>query len=86
MDNHAKYIMLKTHEGTKVPIVFSPTLVHKHVANRLLPFGTPASAGFVDFNGGIVSCFGRSETLKLDAQADDVRIITSHFGLRLMRA
>lgn len=79
-----KYIMFEvTKDKIKIPVIFPDTLVHRHVGGALKKllidqFGecSVASAGTV--NGlNVISVSGMSETLKVQANPDDVRQINN---------
>jgi hypothetical protein len=58
-------------------------LWHAHMArltNSRLP-GKVISAGFVDLQGGIVNCRGRSESLNLGPLPDDNEAMAKQLGL-----
>lgn len=77
----------------KIPVIFPNTLVHSMVAEAIKPMlrasfrGTSveaSSAGDVHFSMTDVMCGGKSETLGLDSNAVDAKIIAWNdytFGL-----
>ena len=89
-----KYICFETTLGgekQKIPIIFPKQLVHALVAEALIPCLIkhgyqiePVSAGEVNIFGTEVTCYGKSETLKLHSDPRDAAIIHNHdycFGL-----
>lgn len=76
-----KYIMLN--DGLHdIPIIFPDRLVHESVASSLLQHEEHknlkvVSAGSVDI-GLDCSCYGKSETLKLESRPEDGRVISMY--------
>lgn len=66
-----KYVVVKQ-GGLRLPIMFDPILRHSHVARNFAH--QVVSAGFVRIyhhkEGVSVSCYGRSESLNVDSQAE----------------
>lgn len=53
---------------------------HKHMADFVGRDGI-VSAGFVEFDKGIPSCCGRSESLRMSSQEEDTTILRKQMGL-----
>ncbi len=58
-------------------------LWHSHVANLTLQErqGEILSAGFATLAGGVVECWGRSESLKIGCRPDDSAALAAQLGL-----
>ncbi len=69
----------------KIPVVFPKELAHSNVADRLMlmpefiDVGPTriVSAGFIQISFNGISCYGSSESLKLDSNKEDSLIIAS---------
>lgn len=70
---NAKYIVFKTKQGHKTPLVFSVLLQHSNVAKamKLLDL-EPLSAGFCYLDDdGKYDCYGTSTSLQLKSDPED---------------
>jgi hypothetical protein len=75
-----KYIIFEDGEGIETPILFSPQVNHKSVAEAMhLQIGLVAtSAGMVNLGNGKMKCHGKSTTLNMTPGIDDELIIESY--------
>ena len=74
-----KYVVLQEHKFEHI-IAFSKCLNHNDVAAKMNM--KPISAGFVDFSGDELRCYGRSETLNMKSRPDaDALLILNEFFL-----
>ena len=78
MSDDWKYIKFKD----KTVVVFPPHISHDDI--RIRGCGEPVNAGFVSFGVGEdgktgFGCYGRSETLKLESDSNDEKIINKIF-------
>ena len=72
-----KYIIFKdTVSGLIQPILFGEHTTHSMVK---IFRAEPISAGFFDFNKGIPSVYGESDSLKLESKETDLDYITKMF-------
>ncbi len=77
-----KYVVFKRHDSNvEHVVIFSETLIHKQVAERLRA-SEAVAAGFVfmDMDKALAHCHGRSETLNIGNRGEiDNQLITNQF-------
>lgn len=76
-----KYITTK--QGHVILWPRTDSIWHSHIARAVI--GGAKSAGFVSIVDGVVSTFGRSESLNLDRADGDDKLIASQLGLDVYR-
>ncbi len=77
-----KYITTK--QGHAILWPRTDSVWHSHIARSVV--GGAKSAGFVSIADGVVSTFGRSESLNLDRAEGDDALIADQLGLRTIHA
>lgn len=77
-----KYVVFKQHSSNiEHVVVFSDTLIHKQVAERLRA-SEVVSAGFIfmDIERGVLQCLGYSESLNIGSRGEtDSELIINQF-------
>jgi len=75
MFNNTKYIIVDYGFTGEFPILFPYMINHSDVSNGYV--GEVVSAGFVqvDLETGVVSVFGKSDSLKIESRPEDAEII-----------
>ena len=66
-----KYIIFEN-DGLPCPVIFSKTVTHSDMANKVKGLGKPISAGFVS---GELTAWGESSSLNLKSRKQDTQLI-----------
>lgn len=63
-------------------MVFSPSVIHKDAARLLerATTGVVEGAGFIDIGTRGVTCYGRSESLRISSRKQDADLIAEKMG------